>query len=106
MAGKSKSRSGTRPARGKSKKSAAAQKKANSQFHAIILFFVGIVWQRQGLGCNPSGIIRPVWAGSRISRDTADLCCSPYGTGEALERPGMVMQRIAAGFLRLFASIH
>ena len=44
MAGKSKSRSGTRPARGKSKKSAAAQKKANSQFHAIILFFVGIVW--------------------------------------------------------------
>ncbi len=44
MAGKSKSRSGQRPARGKSKKNTAKQKQASGQFHAIILFFVGIVW--------------------------------------------------------------
>lgn len=44
MAGKSKSRSGQRPARGKSKKNTAAQKQARGQFHAVILFFIGIVW--------------------------------------------------------------
>lgn len=44
MAGKSKSRSGPRPAKGKSRKNTAAQKQASGQFHAIILFFIGIVW--------------------------------------------------------------